>query len=90
MFWKLGLASIYTYGFIRPFYYNDRLVVDNKPILLGYKFCNHMFSTFFSFPFAIIYLIDDLNAYDANKKNIKYEERIAPLFGKYIIDKKEE
>ncbi len=90
MFWKFSLASIYTYGFLRPFFYNDKLYKDDKPLLLGYKFCNHMFSTFFAFPLAPVYLIDDLNAYDAYKKNIKYTERISPLLVKYIVDKKEE
>jgi hypothetical protein len=98
-FFKYTFGSIYTYGFVRGFYYNDKLKEHDysilnkrnqyKDLLLGDKILNIVLSTFFAFPLFTGYIIDDLNAYDAMKKNIKYEDKMFPFSGKFIINYEE-
>ncbi len=98
-FFKYTFGSIYTYGFLRGFYYNDKLKEDNyniinrrnqyKDLLLGDKILNIFLSTFFAFPVVGYYIIEDLNAYDAMKKNIRYENKMFPFSGKFIINYEE-
>lgn len=86
-FTKYIVGSAYAYGFLRTFYYNEKLKEYNgytyTNILAGTKVTNIFYSTLFAIPCAGIYFIDDLNVIDSRLKKMDYNKVIFPLTGKY-------
>lgn len=65
-FIKYSLITLYTYGFTRALYYNDKLITygstyDKRPIMIGDKFENAFYSVFLTIPLFPFYIFDDLS-----------------------------
>lgn len=65
-FIKYSLITLYTYGFTRALYYNDKLITyrstyDKRSIMIGDKCENAFYSVFLTILLLPFYIFDDLN-----------------------------